>query len=207
MSTEDLTAQSIRQFTAATADKTPTPGGGSVAGVVGALATSLGEMALAFTRGKKKYAEHEAFHAHLAERLAKARAMFFDLVADDVSAYTLYQTAMTQEDSHEKNEAVQLATAAAIDVPRETAKLALAVLEDLKELQPRSNPWLMTDLLAAGALAAAVARLCDYNVRVNLKQVADRQAAEDLRRASAEDLRRAEGLSRELDEAAKTILP
>ena len=95
---QDVLALSVRDFASATAAKTPTPGGGSVAGAVGALGVALGEMALNFTRGKKKFAEHEAYYTHLADRLEKARRMFQDLVADDIQAYQLYQAANRQED-------------------------------------------------------------------------------------------------------------
>ncbi|MHC4982524.1 MAG: cyclodeaminase/cyclohydrolase family protein [Planctomycetota bacterium] len=207
MEDESLLDMSVTDFASAAAAKTPTPGGGSVAGVVGSLAAALGEMALNFTMGKKKYAEHAQFHEHLAKRLAIARAMFEGLVADDVAAYKLYQATMKQEDSPEKKQAVQLATAAAIDVPREVSKLALAVLGDLKELLPRSNPWLITDLLAAGALAVAAAKLSDYNVRINLPHVEDKQAAAEIRKSSADDLARAQAILEELEEAAKEHLP
>jgi len=204
---ENLLEMSVTDFVSAAAAKTPTPGGGSVAGLVGALAAALGEMALNFTRGKKKYAEHEQFHADLADRLARAREMFQDLVADDVAAYRLYQETMRQDDSPEKQDAVQLATAAAIDVPREVTKLALALLEDMKKLAPRSNPWLITDLLASGALAVAAARLSDYNVRINVPQVSDKQAAAEIKQTSANDLAKARQLLEQLEEAAKKHLP
>ena len=69
----EMLRSSVEEFVAATAAKQPTPGGGSVAGVVAALGTALGEMSLNFTRGKKKYAEHEEFYAHLGGRLEKTR--------------------------------------------------------------------------------------------------------------------------------------
>ena len=204
---DDVLSLSVREFAAATAAKTPTPGGGSVAGAVGAVGVALGEMALNFTRGKKKYAEHEEYYEQLAARLEKARAMFQDLVADDIQAYQLYQAANRQEDGPEKEEAIQIATAAAINVPRETAKLALAVLKDLKEFGPRSNPWLITDLLASGTLAVAVTRLSDYNVRINVPSVADKAAGEEIRQASRADLVKAQALLDEMEEAAKEALP
>lgn len=203
---QDLLDLSVRDFAAAAAAKTPTPGGGSVAGVVGCLGAALGEMALNFTRGKKKYAEHEEYYAHLGGRLERVRQMFADLVADDVAAYKLYQDTMRQEDSPEKQEAVQVATAAAINVPREMMKVALVMLKDLQEFEPRSNPWLITDLLAAAALGVAVVRLSDYNVRINIPQVADKTAAEEIRKSSAGDLARAIQLHTALDQAAREHL-
>jgi formiminotetrahydrofolate cyclodeaminase len=204
---ENVLDLSVRDFIEATAAKRPTPGGGSVAGVVAALGVALGEMALNFTRGKKKYAEHEAYYARLAGRLQKARRLFGDLVADDIAAYGMVRDSHRMPDGAEKDQAAQLATAAAIDVPREAAKLALAVLADLEAFAPRSNPWLITDLLAAGVLCAGAVRLCDYNVRINVPQLDDRAAGEDIRRASADDVHRAQAMVQTLEQAARDHLP
>ena len=204
---QDMLSMSVRQFIAATAAKEPTPGGGSVAGVVGALAVALGEMALVFTRGKKKFAAHEELHAHVAERLARAREMFGQLVHDDVAAFRNYQETMRMEDSPAKAEAIQVATAAAVAVPRESAKLAVAVLGDLRQLADKCNPWLISDLIAGAALAEAVCRLSDYNVRVNAGQITDLAAAADIRQASTDDVARAADLRAQIELAAKEVLP
>jgi len=204
--TRDLLALSVREFAAQAAAKTSTPGGGSVAGVVGALGTALGEMALSFTIGKKKFTEHAEAHAHLSGRLARAREMFQQLVHDDVAAFRNYQEAMRMDDSPQKAEALAVATAAAIDVPREAQKLALAVLGDLRELADKCNPWLISDLVASAALCEAVCRLSDYNVRINLGQVDDEAAASDLRAGSANDLARAVALREEIEAAAQEYL-
>ena len=204
---EDYLSLSVREFAAVTADKTPTPGGGSVAGVVASLGVALGEMALNFTKGKKKFAEHEEYYAGLSSRLARARGMFCDLVADDVAAYKLYQSVSKQDQGPEKDEAMEIATAAAINVPREATKLALAVMADMKELAGKCNPWLITDLLASAALSAAAVRLSDYNVRINVPNLADKQAARDVKQASADDLARADSLLAEIEQLSAPHLP
>ncbi len=203
---DDLLGMSVRDFAAATAGKTPTPGGGSVAGVVAALGVALGEMSLNFTRGKKKFAEHEEYYSALGKRLARARGMFEDLLADDVIAYKLYQAAMKQQDSPEKDQAVQLATAAAINVPREMMKLALAMLVDFKTFAEKVNPWLVTDLMAAGVLAAAAVRLSDYNVRVNVPNLSDKSDAEEVKSSSAADLVKADELLAEIEDLGSAYL-
>lgn len=200
----DLLQGSVKEFIESVAAKTPTPGGGSVAGVVGALGVALSEMALNFTRGKKKFAEHEALYAAVAQRFAKARTMFADLMADDMEAFQLYQSSTRLPDGQEKDQAVQLATAAAIDVPREMAKLALAALADMRSLADKCNPYLVSDLVAGAALASAVVRLCDYNVRMNVPNVADRQAATEIALASRTDVARANNT---LDEIEKALAP
>jgi formiminotetrahydrofolate cyclodeaminase len=196
---QDYLALSVVDFAEATAAKAPTPGGGSVAGAVGSLGVALGEMTLNFSKGKKKLAEHEDYYTRLGHRLEKARAMFQALVADDVAAYTLYQAASRLEDGPEKDEQMDVATAAAINVPREVTKLALAVMEDMKELAGKCNTWLITDLMASATLCAATVRLSDYNVRINLPSVRDADQATQLRQASADDLAKADILREEIE--------
>jgi len=203
--TQDILNTSVREFVAATAAKQPTPGGGSVAGVVGALGTALGEMALNFTIGKKKFAEHETFYATLAGRLQKSQAMFMTLVADDMAAFGMYCDANAMSEGPEKTQASELALAAAIDVPREMTKLCLAVLSDLRGLADKCNPWLISDLVAGGILAAATASLCDLNVRINAKNLEGPQRDEILA-ASAADRKRANVLAAEIEEMAKSSL-
>ena len=49
----------IEQFLDATAAKQPTPGGGSVTALAGALAASMGEMVLNYSVGKKGLEAHQ----------------------------------------------------------------------------------------------------------------------------------------------------
>ena len=187
---EDYASFSMRDFIAATAAKTPTPGGGTVAGVVGALATALGEMVLNFTRGKKAFADFAEMHESLAIRLARARGMFLDLMADDAAAYILYTEAARCEGA-DKSEKMASALAAAINVPREMTALAITVLDDLLKLAENCNKRLYTDLAAAAILAEAVVKLSDYNVRVNAASLSDKRTADEICQASARDCKRA----------------
>lgn len=199
---KDFLSMSVRDFVAAVAAKTPTPGGGSVAGVVGALGTALGEMSLNFTQGKKKFAQFESIYSHLGPRLLRARHMFMQLVADDMSAYSLYREATALGEGPDKDQALQLALSAAINVPREMTKLALALLEDLKSLADKCNSYLLSDLTAAAALAAATVQLCHYNVRVNVPQLTDSEAANDLLAGSLADLQNAQALQVAIEQLA-----
>ncbi|NQU74999.1 MAG: cyclodeaminase/cyclohydrolase family protein [Planctomycetes bacterium] len=200
--TINLTAQSVAEFISATAARTPTPGGGSVAGVVGALGTGLGEMALAFTRGKKKFAEHEAAYEIMANRLEKARQMFMCLVAEDMAAYALYQEASRYE-GPDKARKEQLALAAAINVPREMAKVALVVLDELASLLDRCNRYLLTDLAGGAVLLEAVVKLCDYNVRINAPNCADKKIGEEILKSSTLDCEKAKALVERIEASVK----
>jgi len=202
---DELLNLPVAGFLAATAAKLPIPGGGSVAGVVGGLSAALGEMVLAFTIGKKRYADHAAEHEHLAARLARARGMFADLTSDDATAYGLYQQAGRHQ-GDDKDEKMAEATAAAINVPRDMTALALSVLTDLVASGAHCNPYLLTDLSAAAVLAEAVVRLSDYNVRVNAAGMDDRSTADELRQASARDVKRAEELRIAVEEIVSKVV-
>jgi formiminotetrahydrofolate cyclodeaminase len=195
---EKLTGLTIADFAAATAAKTPTPGGGSVAGVVGALAAALGEMALAFTRGKKVFAEHEADYQSIAGRLEAARRSFLDLVVQDALAYDEFQLASRSE-GPEKSAKVQSALRTAIAVPRQMTAGAMAMLADMESLAGRCNKWLLSDLTAGAVLAEAVVRLCDLNVRINAGQLDDRAECRKALAESEADLASARKLAGKIE--------
>jgi glutamate formiminotransferase/formiminotetrahydrofolate cyclodeaminase len=201
----DILAAGLREFISQTASKTPTPGGGSIAGVTGAMAAALGEMALNFTKGKKKFAEYAEYHEQLASRLERVRNMFLDLVHDDVQAYSMYSEASKLPDGDEKDEKMQLSLAASINVPRETTKVALALLLDLLEFADKCNTMLISDLVAAASLASSVTVLCDLNVRINARHL-DEETASDLRQSSSDDRQKAASLATDIEEAAKEYL-
>jgi formiminotetrahydrofolate cyclodeaminase len=198
----DFLSMPVRDFIASVAAKTPAPGGGSVAGVVGAMGTALGQMALNFTQGKQKFAHYDSIYSHVRRRLIRARDMFLQLVADDVSAYSLYRQAAALADGDEKDQALQLALAAATNVPREMTKLTLAMMEDLLELADKCNPYLLSDLLAGAVLGVATVQLCHYNVRVNAPQLKDSAAAADIWSASLADLQKAQALQAAIQQSA-----
>ncbi len=190
----------VRRFVEAVGEKSSTPGGGSVAGVVGSLSAALGEMCLNFSRGKKAFADRADDHERLAARLDRARALFDRLTADDAEAFRLYQ------DSAAGDGDVQLALSVATNVPRELTKLALAVLNDLAELAEVCTRHLLSDLMGAAALAVATARLSHYCVLVNARVLDDADAAAQVAAASQSDVADAERRLAAIEHAAQRKL-
>src|SRR6267143_6718371 len=72
--------QAVPEFLGEVASSAPTPGGGSVSALAGALAGALGSMVARLTVGKKKYAEHEARMREAEARAQALRRELFDLV-------------------------------------------------------------------------------------------------------------------------------
>src|SRR5213083_1822998 len=77
----------LKDFLNAAAARQPTPGGGSVTALVGALAAALGEMVVNYSVGRKG---SEAFSGELKPALAElaiARQVLTQLMVEDQLAY------------------------------------------------------------------------------------------------------------------------
>src|SRR3954467_14635955 len=78
----------IDTFLRATAAKQPTPGGGSVAALAGALAAAMGEMVLNYSVGRKQNSPDadQSMRVVLAE-FTRARQLLLELMREDQLAY------------------------------------------------------------------------------------------------------------------------
>src|SRR3954454_25286857 len=80
-------SHTIDAFLTAAAAKQPTPGGGSVTALAGALAAAMGEMVLNYSVGKKSLAQFQPeLQAGLRE-LGRARGLLLQLMEEDQVAY------------------------------------------------------------------------------------------------------------------------
>lgn len=182
----------IKQFLDAAAAKQPTPGGGSVAALAGALAASMGEMTVNYSIGKKDLA---AFEGELKPALAeyhKARQVLVQLMAEDQVAYAALTAARKlPEGSAERASQLPAALAACIRGPQAIAATSVAVLELCERVVNFVNPWLLSDLAVCADLSMATVRCAVYNVRVNLPDITDPAERQRIEAATFELLSRA----------------
>lgn len=159
------------------AGPTPTPGGGTVAAFVGALATALPTMVANLTLGKKKYAaaeeemrqikrDGEALRRELLA-LGRADSEAFDAV---LRARRLPQT--TPSELAERAAALLAAELAAARVPLETARACGRVADLAERAARQGNTNAITDAGVAGLLAHAAGQGALLNVEINLKSLA-----------------------------------
>jgi formiminotetrahydrofolate cyclodeaminase len=159
----------IEAFLAATAARQPTPGGGSVAALAGALAAALAEMVTQYSVGKKDLAAHQAeLKAALAE-FARARRLLLGLMAEDQAAYA----ALSDARKHPESPEFAAALTACLSAPQAVAATGVAVLELCDRLAGKINPHLRSDLAICADLCMATVRCSTHNVRVNLSDVTD----------------------------------
>jgi formiminotetrahydrofolate cyclodeaminase len=165
---------SIAQFLDGAAAKQPTPGGGSVTALVGALSAAMGEMVVNYSVGKKGLEAHqEQLRAALAE-LHRARRLMLELVVEDQSAYQALTAARKlPSDAPDRQGQFEAALLASIRTPEAIAATAMAILELCERTYPIANIYLLSDLAVCADLAMATLRCGIYNVRVNLADVTD----------------------------------
>ena len=181
-------ADSIDAFLAATAAKQPTPGGGSVAALVGALSAAIGEMVLNYSVGRKDSAAVDPQLKHVAAELAKAREVLLRLMVDDQAAYAeLTAVRKLPAGSAERADRLPAVVLACVRGPQAVAATAVAVLGLCEQVVDHVNPWLLSDLAVCADLATATVRAAGYNVRVNLPSV-DVAAAQQALAAETDQL-------------------
>ena len=170
------TEQSVAEFLEDTASANPTPGGGSVSALAGALAAALATMVARLTIGKPKYAEHEA-RMREAEAGAEAlRRELFDLAHEDARAYEAYRSASrlsqrTPEEVALRERALVEAARNATRVPLHTAEACVRALEVALEVATYGNPNAVSDAGVAAWLARGGAEGAALNVRINLSDL------------------------------------
>ena len=174
---------SLSDFLAALAAKQPTPGGGSVAALAGALAAAMGEMVLNYSVGKKDLAAHEPALREALSELTRAREMLLELLIEDQLAFEKLTAARKAcNNAGDRDPAFAAALLACIRIPQTIAATAAAVLELCERVTPIANKYLLSDLAVSAEIAMATVRCGAYNVRVNLADLsdpADRQRLEN----------------------------
>jgi glutamate formiminotransferase/formiminotetrahydrofolate cyclodeaminase len=179
-------AVTLAQFHDAVAAPTPTPGGGTVSAMVGALAACLATMVANLTLGKKKYAASEAAMTDLKREAASLRQGLLELARRDGEAFDAVLRARrlsqgTTAETEERDRAVAAAELTASRVPLETAEACLKVLQLAGIAARQGNANAVSDAGVAGLLARAAAEGALLNVQINLKSLpasADKEAVE-----------------------------
>lgn len=170
----------IRKYLEDATSGAPTPGGGSVAALAGALGLSMACMAANFTVGKKKYKDVEAETKELLGRCAAARDDLANLMDLDTQAYGAVSQAYalpkdTPEQKKARAAAIQKGLKAAMDAPLQAVRVCRDALEVVRRLADIANPNLITDVGVAAILAESALRAAKLNVEINLKFLKDEE--------------------------------
>jgi len=197
-----LLRASLQGFTDRLAERTPTPGGGSVAAYLAAVGAALTGMAFRFTSGEK-YAAVEAEMASRVEQLEGLRRRALDLVDRDSAAYDGVTAAYklpkaTDAERDARTEAIQAGLRAALEVPLETMRTARDTLAVAAEGAADINRNLASDCATGSWCLWSAAEAAALNVRTNAGSIRDEGYAR-------ERLAECEGILRDAHAAAESI--
>ena len=184
---------SLDDFAARLAEKTPTPGGGSVAAHLAALGAALGCMAFRFTSGPKFQAVEAAMAPRIAE-LEQLRVQAAALIDEDSLAYEKVMQAYklpkaSEEEKARRSSAIQAGLQAAIEVPARTLELAARALALLAAGAQDLNPNVASDCASGGWCLLGAAEAAFLNVQINAAALADKAEGGAQRSACEERLR------------------
>jgi glutamate formiminotransferase len=170
--------QLVQGFVEAVAAPTPTPGGGSVSALAGALAAALGEMVCNLSLRKKSLAAHYAQIEEALRRLTELRNQLSEQVDRDAASYDAVVAAMRKPRVSEAEQvvrarAIEEASKSAALVPLATAEMALEIRRWVQELRGVTFAGAASDLAVALAMAEAAIKGATENVRANLPSIHD----------------------------------
>jgi formiminotetrahydrofolate cyclodeaminase len=167
-----------REFQAALASSSPTPGGGTASAIALGQAASLACMVADLTLGSEKWSAGWPAAEHVQEIAIPMMTRSGILAEEDSDAFDEVMAAfkMPKSSDSEKTHrrtAIRSGTLQAAKVPFETAEVALALLKALTELAVHGNANAVTDVGVAGLLASAAAKGALFNVEINLQSLPD----------------------------------
>ena len=192
----------VRDFQAALASSSPTPGGGTAAAIALGQASALTIMVCDLTIGKEKWSDGWKIAEKAMLSSVKIMSRAGQLADEDSDAFDSVMESFrlakdTEEEKEVRRAAIRNATLVATEKPFETAKLALELLEFLPELASKGNSNAVSDVGVAALLASAACKGALFNVDINLNSLPESMALE-IRTNAPEIKERSRILSRKI---------
>ena len=198
------TKKSLQKYLEELSSNSPTPGGGNVAALCGALSASLGTMVCNLTIGKKKYLDVETEMNEMKVKLNVYVDKFLSLAKYDNEAFERVMDAFklpkeTDEQKKLRIEAIEKSTLEAASVPADVIRNCREIIPFLETISKKGNQNSLSDAGVAVAVIAAASEGAFLNVLINYSSLSEKQKASGL-------LMQAENLNNEVKEEAKYIL-
>lgn len=175
----------IKVFLNKVAGNDPVPGGGSIAALNGALASSLAAMVGRLTVGKKGYDSVEELMQKIVEKMVELQQEFVELIDKDSEAYNsvfacFKMPKVTDEEKSARSAAIQEATKNAALIPMEVARKAYAMMPYIADVANLGNRNAVTDACVAMMAARSAVLGALLNVKINLGSLKDKDFVHQL---------------------------
>ena len=175
-----MTDMTMDNFLAVLSSSEPVPGGGGACGYVAAVGMSLGNMVLALTTGKKKYAEYqeEIEATDLTKRLAECMDKDAESFKPLAAAYGLPKD--TEEQIKEREAIMAKALVTASEAPLSMMELILEAMKLIDRISVIGSRIAISDAGVGITMCEAAMKGASLNVFINTKLMKDRELADDM---------------------------
>ncbi|MCL6097837.1 MAG: cyclodeaminase/cyclohydrolase family protein [Bacteroidetes bacterium] len=206
-------AKTLQEYLNELSSNSPTPGGGNVAALCGALSASLGTMVCNLTIGKKKYADVENEMISVKQKLETYQKTFVDLGAKDNAAFEKVMEAFklpkeTDAEKETRSKKIEEATLGAADIPAQVMKTCSDVLPLLKVVIDKGNRNSLSDAGVAASLIGTAAKSAYMNVIINCSSLSNQTIAQEIKKradVSIEEISRSSDFL--VEQVVKAIQP
>jgi formiminotetrahydrofolate cyclodeaminase len=186
MAAMDVGSLTIDEFLARLGSADPTPGGGCLAALAGAMAAAMLSMVCNLTVGKPQYADVEDLVQAVLAEAREAERRLLALANADAEAYAgvrdAYRLPRSSEDERAaRTAAIEAAMQRATEVPLETAEAARAVVDLAARAAAITNVVMLGDVAVAAHLAVAAARGSADQAGLNIGNLSDLDFATAMR--------------------------
>jgi glutamate formiminotransferase/formiminotetrahydrofolate cyclodeaminase len=176
---------SITDFADETAGESMAPGGGSISAYAGSLGVALGTMVANLSAHKAGWDEQWEYFSKWAEKGQEYMKRLLFLVDEDTNAFNkiidgFRMPKSTEEEKTARAEAIEEATKYATEIPFQVMETAHDSMEVMEAMMDKGLQTSLSDA-GVGMLCARAAVVGAYfNVRINAKDIKDRDYAEDI---------------------------
>ncbi|WOC41320.1 cyclodeaminase/cyclohydrolase family protein [Polaribacter sp. HL-MS24] len=178
----DLT---VSDFAEETASESMAPYGGSIAAYVGALGVSLGTMVANLSANKPYWDDQWEYFSDWAQKGQKYKDDLLFLVDEDTNAFhqIIHGFRMPKSNAEEielRTNAIETATKYATEIPFKVMETAFNSIEVMIEMMKKGLQNSLSDGGVGVLCAKAAVTGAYFNVRINAKEIKDREFATDI---------------------------
>lgn len=198
-----LIDMTLTDFCYETGSESPAPGGGSISAYMGALGSALASMVANLSSHKRGWDERWEEFSNWAEKGKYYYEELLKMVDEDTNAFNKIMDAFglpkkSEEEKAARKQAIQEATKYAIEVPFRTMKLCYECMDVCKAMVDTGNPNSVTDAGVGTLAARSGVKGAFLNVKINAKDLEDKEFVERILAEGADIERKAEQLEAEI---------
>ena len=180
-----MTDMNMNEFLNVLSSKEPVPGGGGACGYVAAVGMSLGNMVLALTTGKKKYAEYQDEIEKLIVRANDLTKELAECMDKDAKAFKPLSEAYglpkgTDEQLKHREDVMERALIAASEAPLSMMEVIVEAIGLIDRISVIGSRLAISDAGVGVQMCKAALNGASLNVYINTKLMKDTDVADDM---------------------------